>query len=63
MAFENILFLALIQGITEFIPVSSSGHLTLLHAWMPSDQAAADALTDNLIHDLTLVVKNQFKIE
>lgn len=60
MAFENILFLALIQGITEFIPVSSSGHLTLLHAWMPSDQAAADALTDNSMHDLTMDVALHF---
>lgn len=31
MAFDHILILALIQGVTEFIPVSSSGHLTLAH--------------------------------
>lgn len=29
---EQILLIALIQGITEFLPISSSGHLNLLHA-------------------------------
>ncbi|MCE2517555.1 MAG: undecaprenyl-diphosphate phosphatase [Alphaproteobacteria bacterium] len=28
---EQILLIALIQGITEFLPISSSGHLNLLH--------------------------------
>lgn len=32
MSFDHILLLALIQGVTEFIPVSSSGHLTLAHS-------------------------------
>lgn len=31
MTLENIFILALIQGITEFLPISSSGHLSLLH--------------------------------
>ncbi len=31
MTFTHILALAIIQGITEFLPVSSSGHLNLLH--------------------------------
>ncbi len=54
MAFENILFLALIQGVTEFIPVSSSGHLTLLHQWMPSGQTSGDDLTMDLTMDVAL---------
>ena len=32
MGFSHLLLLAAIQGITEFIPVSSSGHLNLAHA-------------------------------
>ena len=30
MAFTQLLILALIQGVTEFLPISSSGHLILL---------------------------------
>ncbi|MBV03762.1 MAG: undecaprenyl-diphosphatase, partial [Rhodobacteraceae bacterium] len=30
MTFYHLFTLALIQGITEFLPVSSSGHLILL---------------------------------
>ena len=32
LAFHHIIVIALIQGITEFLPVSSSGHLVLLPA-------------------------------
>lgn len=32
LAFHHIIIIALIQGITEFLPVSSSGHLVLLPA-------------------------------
>ena len=32
MTFAHIFLLAAIQGLTEFIPVSSSGHLNLVHA-------------------------------
>ncbi len=44
MSFDHILILALIQGVTEFIPVSSSGHLSLAHAFtdIKGDQLAMD---------------------
>lgn len=34
MPFYHIVILALIQGITEFLPVSSSGHLVLTHYFL-----------------------------
>ncbi len=44
----------LIQGLTEFIPVSSSGHLVILHAWL--DLPLADQLAfDVALHFGTLL--------
>ena len=41
MVLHHIIIIALVQGITEFLPVSSSGHLVLSHA-----------LLDGNIHDI-----------
>ena len=44
MTIEQIIILSLIQGITEFLPISSSGHLAmlpLLSAW-PDQGVMAD---------------------
>ncbi len=43
--------LALVQGITEFLPISSSGHLILLGAFGPADQGP---LIDIALHVGTL---------
>jgi len=56
--FVTIFILALVQGITEFLPVSSSGHLVLVHATLNTDlktQDWAHALTlDVAVHVGTL---------
>lgn len=51
MAFYHIIILALIQGLTEFLPVSSSGHLVLFH-----DLIAAKGDAQSWNEDLTLDV-------
>lgn len=53
MAFDHILILALIQGVTEFLPISSSGHLTLAHA--VSDLPAHSISMEVALHFGTLI--------
>ena len=47
----------ILQGATEFLPVSSSGHLALAYAILPDLSPGADALTfEVLLHLATLIV-------
>ena len=58
MSIVSAVILGIIQGLTEFLPISSSGHLALSHRLFPSF-APQDALTfDVLLHlsPLTAVV-------
>jgi undecaprenyl-diphosphatase len=48
MTLFHLILFAVVQGITEFLPISSSGHLILLHQWTG---ATADALAlDVAVH-------------
>lgn len=48
MAYFDILLLAIVQGITEFLPISSSAHLALLHKF--NGPAANDIALDVAVH-------------
>ena len=50
--FLNLILLAVIQGLTEFLPVSSSGHLVLTQAWL--EMAEGDLFVDVVLHVGTL---------
>lgn len=53
MSFVQIIVLALVQGITEFLPISSSGHL-ILGSWL-FDWPDQGILFDTAVHVGTLV--------
>ena len=52
MPVEQILTLALVQGLTEFLPISSSGHLNLVH--LLTDWEDQGPLMDVAVHVGTL---------
>lgn len=37
MQYVNVIIYGIVQGITEFLPISSSGHLVILHKTLPLD--------------------------
>lgn len=53
MPLYYIIVLALVQGITEFLPISSSAHLLLVHAAV-NDGTLKDAWDEDLIMDLAV---------
>lgn len=57
MPLLHLLILSLVQGITEFLPISSSGHLALFHAAYPLSENAEynDLLIDVAVHVGTLL--------
>ena len=56
MSYLQAILLGLVQGVAEFLPISSSGHLAILHSLMPSVSAAMENITfDVLLHLGTLL--------
>lgn len=56
MSFWEAILLGIVQGITEFLPVSSSGHLALFTAILGNDQLPADNfLFTILLHAATAI--------
>ena len=56
MSYLQAIVLGLVQGIAEFLPISSSGHLAILHNLFPGvGDAISDAAFDVLLHFGTLV--------
>ena len=63
MALYHIIILSLIQGLTEFLPVSSSGHLVLYHDLTGSDETdTAARWTEDLTLDVAVHVGTLFSV-
>lgn len=54
MPLLHLILLALIQGVTEFLPISSSGHLALTHHLVSGQNTAQTLLVDIAVHIGTL---------
>ena len=52
MELIDAIILGLVQGITEFLPVSSTGHLVLVHEWLTIEGSNALAY-DAVLHFAT----------
>ena len=55
MSVIKALILGIIQGLTEFLPVSSSGHLVIFQTVLGTDNNSADLMFDSLLHLGTLI--------
>jgi len=55
MGYPDAIILGLVQGLTEFLPVSSSGHLVILQYFMGFREAAENVTFDLFLHLATLL--------
>ena len=56
MSLWEAVFCGIIQGLTEFLPVSSSGHLALAHTFFGMANVESHLSFDILLHFATLIV-------
>lgn len=61
MTLLPLLILALIQGLTEFLPISSSAHLLLAHTMLDGESGAA-SWADDLMLDIAVHVGTLFAV-
>ncbi len=61
MALYTLIILALVQGITEFLPISSSGHLLLVHSLM-DEGSSVELFKQNLLMDVAVHVGTLFSV-
>lgn len=55
MGYFDAIILGIVQGLTEFLPVSSSGHLVILQYFMGMREAAENVTFDLFLHLATLL--------
>ena len=55
MSYLFSILMGILQGVTEFLPVSSSGHLTLFQYFFGQDPESTDMLFTILLHFGTLI--------